>query len=77
MGIYKDIALYLYENNLMEKPNIQSFGRWCMEHVCNEYRQSVIESKIMKQQQQRQKQMQQPSPFSYPGLYMSDPTQPF
>jgi hypothetical protein len=64
--IYLETAGYLYENNLMEKPNIQSFGRWCMDYVCKMYRFSVIESKIMKQQEQRQKQMQQPPPMSYP-----------
>jgi hypothetical protein len=77
METYRDTALYLYEYNLMEKPNIQSFGRWCMDHVCKEYGESVIESKIMKQQEQRQKQMQQTSPLSYPGNYMADLTQPF
>jgi hypothetical protein len=53
MEIYKDIALYLYENNLMEKPNIQSFGRWCMDYICNTYRPAVIHLNMMKQQQQR------------------------
>jgi hypothetical protein len=77
METYRDTALYLYEYNLMEKPNIQSFGRWCMDRVCNEYRQSVIESKIMKQQQQSQKQMQHPPLLPYPGYYAIDPTQPF
>jgi hypothetical protein len=79
MEIYLETAAYLCENNLMEKSNIQSFGRWCMDHVCKQYRISVIESKIMKQREQgpNQNQMQQPSPFSYPGYYMSDPTQPY
>jgi hypothetical protein len=67
MEIYRETAQYLYENNLTEKPNIQSFGRWCMDNVCNTYRPAVIHSNMMKQQQQRQKQMQQPSPFSHPG----------
>jgi hypothetical protein len=77
METYRDTALYLYEYNLMEKPNIQSFGRWCMDYVCKEYGVSVFESKLMKQREQGQKQMQQPSPLSYPGNYMADPTQPF
>jgi hypothetical protein len=73
MGIYKDIALYLYENNLMEKPNLQSFGRWCMDFVDRYYRQSVIESKMMKQGEQRQKQMQQQPPkLLYPPYYGAD-----
>jgi hypothetical protein len=67
--IFLETAGYLYENNLMEKSNIQSFGRWCMDYVCKMYRFSVIESKIMKQQEQRQKQMQQPPPMSYPTYY--------
>jgi hypothetical protein len=68
--IYRDTASYLYKYNLMEKPDIQSFGRWCMEYVCNKYRQSVIESKILKQQEWREKTTP-PSPYStYP---MDDP----
>jgi hypothetical protein len=74
---HRQTASYLYEYNLMEKPNIHSFGRWCMDYVCREYGVSVIESKIMKQREQRQKQMQQPSPLSYPGNYTADPRQPF
>jgi hypothetical protein len=46
MEIYDETAWYLYENN------IQSFGRWCMDYFCKFYRQGVIESKIMKQQQE-------------------------
>jgi hypothetical protein len=72
MEIYRDTAFYLYEYNLMEKPNIHTFGRWCMDHVCNEYRQPVTEYKIMKQQEQRQKQVQHPSPLSYPPYFPSD-----
>jgi hypothetical protein len=75
--VYLETASYLYENNLMEKSNIQSFGRWCMDYVCEMYRESVIESKYMNQQEQRQKQMQQPQQLSYPPYYMGDPTQPF
>jgi hypothetical protein len=74
---YLETALYLYENNQMEKPNIQSFGRWCMDYVCNTYRPAVIHSNMMKQQQQRQNQMQQSPKLSYPPYYTSDPTQPF
>jgi hypothetical protein len=63
--IYDETAWYLYENNVMEKSNIQSFGRWCMDYVCRIYRPAVIHSKMMKQQQQqRQKQIQQPFQLS-------------
>jgi hypothetical protein len=72
METYRQTASYLYEYNLMEKPNIQSFGRWCMDHVCKEYGESVIQLKITKQQEQRQKQMQQPSPLSYPPYFPTD-----
>jgi hypothetical protein len=75
--MYDETAHYLYEYNLMEKPNIQSFGRWCMDYVCKMYRVSVIESKIMKQREQRQKQMQQPPPLSYPAYYSGNQTWPF
>jgi hypothetical protein len=76
---YRKIALYLYENNLIEKPNLHSFGRWCMDYVCKEYGQSAIESNILKQREHRQNQnqIQQPPPLSYPGYYGGDPTQPF
>ena len=75
--MYDETAWYLYENNLMEKPNIHSFGRWCMDYVCKMYKPAVIHSNMMKQQEQRQKQMQQPSSLLYPPYYTSDPTQPF
>jgi hypothetical protein len=75
--IYDETASYLYENNMIDKPNIQSFGRWCMDHVCKTYRLSVLGSKIIKQRQERQKQMQQPAVLSYPPYFTSDPIQPF
>ena len=77
MEMYRETASYLYEYNLMEKPNIQSFGRWAMDYVCKMYRESVIHSKYMKQQEQRQKQMQQPPQLSYPSYYTGYPTQSF
>jgi hypothetical protein len=36
--IYRETACYFYENSLMEKSNIQSFGRWCMDYICKLYR---------------------------------------
>jgi hypothetical protein len=71
---YREAAVYLYENNLMEKSNIHCFGRWCMDHVYNEYRQSVIESKILKQQEQTQKQTLR---SQYSTYFLGDLTQPF
>jgi hypothetical protein len=67
--IYQEVSWYLYENNLMEKSNIQSFGRWCMDYVCRIYRPAVIHSKVMKQQQQIQAQQRQPFQLSYPAYY--------
>jgi hypothetical protein len=58
-GIYNETAWYLYENNMIDKSNIQSFGRWCMDYVCRFYRPAVVHSKTMKQQQ-IQAQQQQP-----------------
>jgi hypothetical protein len=75
--IFQEVSCYLYENNVMDKSNIQSFGRWCMDFVCKYYRPAVIHSTMMKQNEQRQKQMQQTFPLSYPGNYMADPTRPF
>jgi hypothetical protein len=76
--IYDETAWYLYENNVMEKSNIQSFGRWCMDYICRIYRPAVIHSKMMKQQQQqRQKQIQQPFQLSYPTYYDNNQTQSF
>jgi hypothetical protein len=64
--MYRETALFLYENNLMEKPSIHSFGRWCMDHVCKEYRLSVIESNIIRQQERRQKGTQYVLPSPVP-----------
>jgi hypothetical protein len=75
--IYLETAWYLYENNKMDKSNIQSFGRWCMDYVCQVYRLSVLESKAMKQQQQKQGQMQRPPMSSYPAYYSSDKPWPY
>jgi hypothetical protein len=74
MEIYRETASYLYEYNLMEKPNIQSFGRWCMDRVCKEYGQYVIENKVIKQREQKQKQVHQPPPAWYPSNYATDQT---
>jgi hypothetical protein len=62
--IYDETAWYLYENNMIDKSNIQSFGRWCMDYVCRIYRPAAIHSKMLKQQQQIQ--AQQPYRLSYP-----------
>jgi hypothetical protein len=80
MEIYQEISSYLYENNMMDKSNIHSFGRWCMDSICKFYRPAVIHSNMMKQQQQQQqqqKQMQQPPDLSYPTYYTGDLAQPF
>jgi hypothetical protein len=73
--IFQEVSSYLYENNVMDKSNIQSFGRWCMDYVSKIYRPAVIHSNTMKQQQQ--KQMQQPPWLSYPKYYTSDQSQLF
>jgi hypothetical protein len=72
--IYLETARYLYEINKMDKSNIQSFGRWCMDYVCQVYRFAVLESNVMKQQQRRPNQMQQPPPAWYPSNYATDQT---
>jgi hypothetical protein len=43
--IYRETACNFYENSLMEKSNIQSFGRWCMDYLCKNYRPAVLHSK--------------------------------
>jgi hypothetical protein len=73
--LYRETAWYLYENHVIDKSNIQSFGRWSMDFVCKCYRPAINHSIMMKEQ--RQKQMQQPTQLSYPGYYYRDPTQPF
>ena len=40
--IFYEIDWYLYENRIMDKSNIQTFGRWCMDYVYRMYRPSVI-----------------------------------
>jgi hypothetical protein len=76
MELYQEVSSYLYENNMMDKSNLHSFGRWCMDSICKFYRPAVIHSNMMKQQQQQQKQMQQPPGLSYPTFY-GDPAQPY
>ena len=64
--IYDETAWYLYENNMIDKSNIQSFGRWCMDYVCKVYRPAINYSNMIKQQQQIQvPQQQQPFQLSY------------
>jgi hypothetical protein len=71
--IYQEVSWYLYENNMIDKSNIQSFGRWCIDYVC---RPAAIHSKTLKQQQQ-QKRIQQPYQLLYPTYYDGNQTQPF
>jgi hypothetical protein len=73
--LYRETAWYLYENHIIDKSNIQSFGRWSMDFVCKCYRPAINHSNMMKEQRQKQMQ-QQPTQLSYPGYY-SDPTQSF
>jgi hypothetical protein len=59
--IFRDTAWYLYESHMLDKPNIQSFGRWCMNYVSRLYGGGVIQSKVIRQQKiQRQILQQQP-----------------
>jgi hypothetical protein len=60
MKMYLETAIYLYENNVIDKSDIQSLGRWCLDQVCGNYRKTVIHANMMMKQEQRQKQMQQP-----------------
>jgi RecA-family ATPase len=62
--IFQEVSWYLYENNVVDKSNIQSFGRRCMDYLSKIYRPAVIQSDMTKQQQQ--KQMHQPPWLSYP-----------
>jgi hypothetical protein len=63
--IFRDTAWYLYESHMLDKPNIQSFGRWCMDYVSRLYGGGVIQSKVIRQQklqqQMWQKQLSSPS----------------
>ena len=72
--VYIETSRYLYEINKMDKSNIHSFGRWCMDYVCQVYRFAVLESNVMKQQQRRPDQMQQPPPAWYPSNYTTNHT---
>jgi hypothetical protein len=65
--IFQEVSWYLYENDMIDKSNIQSFGRWCMDYVCKFYRPADIHSNMMKQQQH--KQVPQPFQLSYPINY--------
>jgi hypothetical protein len=56
--IFRDTAWYLYESHMLDKPNIQSFGRWCMNYVCRLYGGGVIQSKVIRQQKLQQQMWQ-------------------
>jgi hypothetical protein len=77
MEMYREVSSYLYENNMMDKSNLHSFGRWCIDYVCKFYRPAVIHSNMMKQQQQQQNQIQQPPGMSYPTYFAGDLAQPY
>jgi hypothetical protein len=63
MQLYEDMALYLYEKKVIDKPTIHAFGRWCMKQITDGYALQMFQWKIarnrLEQQQQQQQMLQQ------------------
>jgi hypothetical protein len=62
----QDMAMYLYEAKAIDKPNLQSFGRFCIMQVTNAYLghmcqwKSARDRHLQQQQQQILEQKQHP-----------------
>jgi hypothetical protein len=39
---------YFYERGFINKPNIQTFGRWCLTHAAKTYKNEAIQSKLVR-----------------------------
>jgi hypothetical protein len=64
----QDMAMYLYEAKAIDKPNLQSFGRFCIMQVTNAYLSQMCQWKSARdrhlQQQQQLLQPQQQHPYN-------------
>jgi hypothetical protein len=67
----QDMAMYLYEAKAIDKPNLQSFGRFCIMQVTNAYLAQMCQwksaqNRIHQQQEQMswQQQQQQKQPYN-------------
>jgi hypothetical protein len=55
--ILQEIAYQLYKIGVINKPNIQTLGRWSIiEQTLNRYRDFAIQAKIVRYQQVQQQQ---------------------
>ncbi|HEY9387385.1 MAG TPA: hypothetical protein VIP70_10120 [Nitrososphaeraceae archaeon] len=48
--LFHDVAYYFYERGCIDKPNIQTFGRWCLTRAANTYKNEVIQAKLIRDQ---------------------------
>jgi hypothetical protein len=67
----QDMATYLYEAKAIDKPNLHSFGRFCIMQVTNAYLSQMCQWKSaqnrhLQQQQMSQKQQYNNSSSVYP-----------
>jgi hypothetical protein len=64
MKLYEDMALYLYEKKVIDKPTIHAFGRWCMKQITDAnalqmFQWNIARNRLEQQQQQQQQMLQQ------------------
>jgi hypothetical protein len=64
MKLYEDMALYLYEKKVIDKPTIHAFGRWCMKQITDAnalqmFQWNIARSHLEQRQQQHQQMLQQ------------------
>ena len=45
---------YFYECGFIDKPNIQTFGRRCLTHAANTYKNEAVQAKLARYQMQQQ-----------------------
>jgi hypothetical protein len=57
----QDMAMYLYEAKAIDKPNLQSFGRFCIMQVTNAHLGHMCQWKSARDRHLQQKQQQQMS----------------
>jgi hypothetical protein len=52
----QDMAMYLYEAKAIDKPNLQSFGRFCIMQITNAYLAQMCQWKSTRDRHMQQKQ---------------------
>jgi hypothetical protein len=67
----QDMTMYLYEAKAIDKPNLQSFGRFCIMQVTNAYLSQMCQWKSARDRlhQQKQQMSQQQSYNNSSNVY--------